>query len=189
MFPSLDVISALSKEQQRHLYKKVKELKKAFKENNKALLEKFKINDPTYGIYEVFLEDSTRTKESFRNAIDFHNCKGHIFDAKSSSFNKKESYADTFNMLTGYHNHVFIVRSKLEGVCKRLDISGQKYAERHQKNAAKFINAGDGKHEHPTQELLDEFTFREDNQYNFDHIHIALIGDLLHGRTVHSKIQ
>ncbi len=50
-----------------------------------------------------------------------------------------------------------------------------------------FINAGDGKHEHPTQELLDEFTFLEDNNFDTSMIHIALVGDLYHGRTVHSK--
>jgi aspartate carbamoyltransferase len=51
-----------------------------------------------------------------------------------------------------------------------------------------FINAGDGKHEHPTQEMLDEFTFLEQNNWDTSSIHIALVGDLLHGRTVHSKV-
>jgi aspartate carbamoyltransferase len=50
-----------------------------------------------------------------------------------------------------------------------------------------FINGGDGKHEHPTQEFLDEYTFYENQKWKRDHIHIALIGDLFHGRTVHSK--
>jgi aspartate carbamoyltransferase len=62
----------------------------------------------------VFLEDSTRTKESFRNALDFHQISAHMFDVAHSSFNKNESYADTFNMLTGYNTKLFIVRSKLE---------------------------------------------------------------------------
>ena len=50
-----------------------------------------------------------------------------------------------------------------------------------------FINAGDGRHEHPTQEFLDEFTFLEQRGWDDSHIHVALIGDLFHGRTVHSK--
>ncbi|HOV63196.1 MAG TPA: aspartate carbamoyltransferase regulatory subunit, partial [Spirochaetia bacterium] len=50
-----------------------------------------------------------------------------------------------------------------------------------------FINAGDGKHEHPTQEFLDEFSFLERTEWNTDSIHIALVGDLAHGRTIHSK--
>jgi aspartate carbamoyltransferase len=52
---------------------------------------------------------------------------------------------------------------------------------------ASFLNAGDGKHEHPTQELLDEFSFLEHNKWNTTSIHLAVIGDLFHGRTVHSK--
>ena len=46
-----------------------------------------------------------------------------------------------------------------------------------------FINGGDGAHEHPTQELYDDFTFLEELNWNYQHIHIALVGDLLHGRT------
>lgn len=186
---TLDVISAFSPAEQKHLYQKAIELKQAYTENNKEVLERFRINNPDLGVYEVFLEDSTRTKESFKNAIEFHRVKGHIFDTKSSSFNKKESYADTFNMLTGYHNQIFIVRSKLEGVCTWLKQSGKQYAQR--QNLAfepLFVNAWDGKHEHPTQEMLDQFTFLEQQQGNTSRIHIALIGDLLHGRTVHSKV-
>jgi aspartate carbamoyltransferase len=50
-----------------------------------------------------------------------------------------------------------------------------------------FINAGDGKHEHPTQEFLDEFSFLEALEWNRESIHLVLTGDLFHGRTVHSK--
>merc|ERR1712112_60398 len=61
------------------------------------------------------------------------------------------------------------------------------YAQRANIPRPCIINAGDGKHEHPTQELLDNFTFWEHNKFNYSSIHCALIGDLLHGRTVHSK--
>ncbi len=60
--------------------------------------------------------------------------------------------------------------------------------QRHGIEKPAFINGGDGRHEHPTQELLDEFTFLEQNNFDNSHIRIALIGDLLHGRTVHSKV-
>lgn len=186
---TLDVIGSLSKDEQLYLYHKTKELKAAFIAQDTDTLNKFKKKDPTTTVYEVFLEDSTRTKESFRNAISFHELAGHVFDSSSSSFNKYESYADTFNMLTGYNSSLFVVRSKHEGVCTWLDKNGKIYANRHKlPHAPLFINAGDGKHEHPTQELLDEFTFLEQNKRNTSHIHIALIGDLLHGRTVHSKV-
>ena len=185
---SLTVIEDFSIEERRYFFQKVNELKNAIISDDEVTQDKFRINDPDFGIYEVFLEDSTRTKESFRNAAKFHHAKVSELLCSSSSINKGESYADTFNMLSGYSNTIFIVRSKVEGLCKWLDDESALYTKRNNlpiKPA--FINAGDGKHEHPTQELLDEFTFLEDNDMSFDSIHVALVGDLYHGRTVHSK--
>lgn len=154
----------------------------------KATMDSFRINDKDFDTYEVFLESSTRTKEAFRNVAKFHQVKLSDLSVETSSFNKGESYSDTFNTLAGYKNSIFIVRSKIEGVCRWLEDEAQEYAQRnHLKYKPAFINAGDGKHEHPTQELLDEFTFLEDNNWTFNNIHIALVGDLYHGRTVHSK--
>lgn len=185
---SLNVIEDFSIEERRYFFRKVAELKKAIVTGDEATMDRFRIADPDFGIYEVFLEDSTRTKESFRNAAKFHHAKVSELLCSSSSINKGESYADTFNMLSGYSNTIFIVRSKVEGLTKWLSEECGEYAER---NALpyrpSFINAGDGKHEHPTQELLDEFTFLEDVDMDFSHIHLALVGDLYHGRTVHSK--
>jgi aspartate carbamoyltransferase len=186
---SLTVIDDFSIEERKYFFRKVYELKKAIIENDEKKLDEFRINDPDFGIYEVFLEDSTRTKESFRNAAKFHHAKVSELLCSSSSINKGESYADTFNMLTGYSNRIFIVRSKVEGLCKWLDDESAAYTKRNSLPVKPaFINAGDGKHEHPTQELLDEFTFLEDNNMSFDSIHVALVGDLFHGRTVHSKV-
>ncbi len=185
---SLTVIDDFSIDERRYFFRKVEELKKAIISNDTAKMDEFRINDPDFGIYEVFLEDSTRTKESFRNAAKFHHAKVSELLCSSSSINKGESYADTFNMLSGYSNLIFIVRSKVEGLCKWLDDESALYTKRNNlplKPA--FINAGDGRHEHPTQELLDEFSFLEDNNMSFDSIHVALVGDLYHGRTVHSK--
>jgi aspartate carbamoyltransferase len=184
---SLSVINDLTVDEQIFLYEQAQRLKEKWK--NKEDLSKFQIKTDT-GIYIVFLEPSTRTKESFVNAAKFHkNAKINIFESEHSSFNKKESYVDTFNMLTGYSDYsIFIIRSKLEGTCKLLDEKVSDFASRHNLPSPSFINAGDGKHEHPTQEILDEFTFLEQMNFNNDYIHIALIGDLLHGRTVHSKV-
>ncbi len=185
---SLCVIDDFSKEERLYLFKLVKELKAAVKSGDKEKIDSFRINDPDWGIYEVFLEDSTRTKESFRNAIAFHHAKSTVMNTDSSSFNKGESYADTFNTLCGYNNRIFIIRSKVEGVCSYLKEECGEFALRNDLGYKPvFINAGDGKHEHPTQELLDEYTFLEDNNWNTDELHIALVGDLYHGRTVHSK--
>lgn len=186
---SLTIIDDLSIEERKYLFEKTRCLKKAINEDDKKTLDTFRINDPDFGIYEVFLEPSTRTRESFKNAAKFHHVKLSDLSIETSSFNKGESYADTFNILAGYNNSIFIVRSKLEGVCKWLDDSAAQYAKRTGlKRKVAFINAGDGRHEHPTQELLDEFSFMEDNQWSTASLHVALVGDLYHGRTVHSKV-
>ncbi|MEA1986381.1 MAG: aspartate carbamoyltransferase, partial [Candidatus Marinimicrobia bacterium] len=172
--------------EQMYLYKKTKELKDAIIDGKDT--SKFFVDDKNIGAYLVFLESSTRTKESFLNAIKFHNVKTNIFDSAHSSFNKKESYADTFKMLTTYSKYsIFIIRSKLEGVTRWLEYSLSKLAERLNLPTPAIINGGDGKHEHPTQEILDEYTFLEQNNFDTNKIHIALIGDLNHGRTIHSK--
>ena len=118
---SLTVIEDFSIEERRYFFQKVNELKNAIISGDEVTQDKFRINDPDFGIYEVFLEDSTRTKESFRNAAKFHHAKVSELLCSSSSINKGESYADTFNMLSGYSNTIFIVRSKVEGLCKWLD--------------------------------------------------------------------
>jgi aspartate carbamoyltransferase len=185
---SLCVIDDFTIEERKYLFGEARILKQAMETQNLAVMDGFRIDDKDFGIYEVFLEDSTRTKESFRNAANFHHTKVSELNSDSSSFNKGESFADTFNTLSGYSNTIFIVRSKIEGVCRWLEDECEAYAKRNniwRKPA--FINAGDGKHEHPTQELLDEFTFMEDNDWKTDSIHLALVGDLYHGRTVHSK--
>ncbi len=185
---SLCVIDDFTKEERLYLFSKVRDLKKAAASEDKAAEDRFRINDPDFGIYEVFLEDSTRTKESFRNAANFHHAKLTEMSADSSSFNKGESYADTFNTLCGYNNRIFVIRSKVEGVCRYLSEECAAYARRNGLPfRPAFINAGDGKHEHPTQELLDEYSFLEDNDWDTSSLHIALVGDLYHGRTVHSK--
>ena len=183
---SISVVNDLSTDEQIYLYEKTGELKRTVARGKNQTA--FRISDRNIGAYLVFLEDSTRTKESFRNAVAFHGVKLNVFNAETSSFNKMESYADTFRMLCGYSEYsIFVVRTKLEGVCGWLETAMGEYAERQGFPRPAFINAGDGKHEHPTQEFLDEFSFFEQKGWKRDGIHIALIGDLYHGRTTHSK--
>lgn len=185
---SLCVAADFSIDEKKYLFEQTRLLKEAWHKNDSETLDRFRINDMDFGIYEVFLEDSTRTRESFRNAAEFHGVKLAMFNSDSSSFNKSESYLDGFMTLAGYSNRIFIVRSKLEGVCRWLQLKGEQFSQRNNLGyKPAFINAGDGKHEHPTQELLDEFTLIEDNDWRTDNLHIALVGDLFHGRTVHSK--
>ncbi len=184
---SLTVVNDLSVDEQIYLYEKTRELKEAMAKGEDP--RRFTIGDPDLGVYLIFLEDSTRTKESFRNAATFHRVKVNDFNVGSSSFNKMESISDTIKMLFGYSGRsIFVIRSRLEGTCRWLEDALGGYAARIGKPAPSFINAGDGKHEHPTQEFLDEFSFLEQQRWNRESIHIALVGDLAHGRTVHSKV-
>ncbi|MBN2737669.1 MAG: aspartate carbamoyltransferase [Spirochaetales bacterium] len=184
---TISVVKDLSLDEQIYLYSKTR----LFKDDllNGRDVSPYRIVNRNIGIYMVFLEDSTRTKESFKNAASFHDTRLTVMDTQHSSFNKMESYHDTFKMLSGYVGYsIFIVRSKVEGLCRWLEYSLSKYAERNHILRPGLINGGDGKHEHPTQEFLDEFTFFEHKNWRLDKIHIALIGDLFHSRTVHSKV-
>ena len=183
---TLAAVDDLSIDEQRYLYRKTREFKEAWTSNGD--LTPFRISDPELSVYLMFLEDSTRTKESFRNAVKFHDINLNVFDASSSSFKKSESLVDTVKMLFGYgRRSIFVMRTKMEGVCRALDEQLGEYADRIGRERPVFINAGDGRHEHPTQEFLDEFTFLEQRGWDESHIHVALIGDLQYGRTVHSK--
>lgn len=183
---SITVVNDLSVDEQRYLYRKARELKSELLAGGKA--EQFRINDQDFSTYLIFLENSTRTRESFRNAAEFHGSRVNLFDTATSSFAKNESITDTIKMLVGYApESLYVIRSKQEGVCRWLAESLGPWADRNGYPRPSFINAGDGKHEHPTQEFLDEFSFLEQLGWNEDSIHLALIGDLYHGRTVHSK--
>ena len=108
---SLAVVDDFSVDEQRYLYEQTREFKKRWL--NREDVEKFRIRNPEISVYCMFLEDSTRTKESFRNAVNFHEIKLNMFDAASSSFNKSESLMDTVKMLIGYNRQsIFILRSK-----------------------------------------------------------------------------
>jgi len=182
-------IDDLNPDERLYLFEQTRRLKRAVRDRDESVMDEFRIGNPDFGLYEVFLEDSTRTRESFKNAAGFHRIKSLELNCDSSSFNKSESYADTFANLIGYNNQVFVVRSRLEGVCRHLADSTAAYIARQGfPKWVSFINAGDGRHEHPTQELLDEFTFLEDLDWRPEAIHLAMVGDLYHGRTVHSKV-
>ena len=184
---SLTVVRDLSVDEQRYLYTKTRQFKQAWLSGRDV--SEFRITDPELNIYLLFMENSTRTKESFRNAALFHHANVNIFDPSTSSFQKSEGILDTVKMLFGYNRRsIFVMRTRMEGVCQALKEEMTTYAKRTQRQTPTFINAGDGRHEHPTQEFLDEFTFIEHKKGDWSHIHIALIGDLRHGRTIHSKV-
>uniref|UniRef100_A0A7S4RF44 Aspartate carbamoyltransferase n=1 Tax=Alexandrium monilatum TaxID=311494 RepID=A0A7S4RF44_9DINO len=185
---TLAIVNDLTLDEQWYLYQKVRELKEAVRSGGD--LDRFRLRNPEFAVYTIFMEDSTRTKESFRNAVEFHGMKVNVFDAKTSSFQKNETITDTIKMLCGYSigQSIFVIRSKIEGVCRWLEEAIGEYTRSRGYPPASFINAGDGRHEHPSQELLDEFSFLEHKGWDRESIHLALLGDLFHGRTVHSKV-
>ncbi len=185
---SICLVNSLTVDEQRYLYRKAREFKTELAGGGSA--DRFRIADLDYSAYLIFLENSTRTRESFRNAAKFHRVRTNMFDSATSSFAKNESITDTIKMLIGYApESCFVIRSKLEGVCTWLDHHLGPWAVENGHERPVFFNAGDGRHEHPTQEFLDEFSFLEHLHWKDDVIHLALIGDLLHGRTVHSKAE
>lgn len=177
--------SDFSQDERFYLFEKTRQLKKAFLQ--KGNVDEFKLSTEL-GVYLCFFEPSTRTKESFKNAASFMDARVNNLDIESSSVTKRESYFNTIKTLAGYNNKIFIVRSKVEGLCTWLEEATTEFAKNHGLDKPCFVNGGDGKHEHPTQEELDQFTFLEQLNWDNSKIHIALIGDLFHGRTVHSKV-
>jgi len=182
------IVNDLTLSEQWYLYHKTRELKESIRQGTS--LDRFRLRNAESAVYTIFMEDSTRTKESFRNAAEFHGMKVNVFDAKTSSFQKNETITDTIKMLCGYSTgqSLFVIRSKVEGVCRWLEESIGEYCRTRGYPRASFINAGDGRHEHPSQEFLDEFSFLEQKGWDTSSIHLVLLGDLFHGRTVHSKV-
>lgn len=122
-----------------------------------------------------FFEPSTRTRLSFESAM--HRLGGKVIGFSSSaqtSTSKGESLYDSMKMLEGYAD-VVVLRHPLEGSAK----------EAADAINIPVINAGDGANQHPTQTFLDLFSIKE-SQGTLDNLHIALVGDLKYGRTVHS---
>jgi len=182
------IVNDLGVEEQWYLYQKARDLRAAVASDGD--LSSFRLSNSEMAVYSIFMEDSTRTKESFRNAAMFHDMKVNMFDGQNSSLSKGETITDTIKMLTGYSTKqsIFVIRSKIEGVCTWLEGAISKHAQDMGVPRPSFVNAGDGRHEHPSQELLDEFSFLEQLNWDRSHIHLALLGDLFHGRTVHSKV-
>jgi aspartate carbamoyltransferase catalytic subunit len=128
-----------------------------------------------YVLAAIFYEPSTRTSSSFLTAMQ--RLGGGIIpitEVKASSVAKGETLSDTIRTLDQYAD-VIVIRHPQPG-------SAQVAAE---SAASPVINAGDGAGEHPTQALLDAFTIREELG-RIDGLKVALLGDLKHGRTVHS---
>jgi aspartate carbamoyltransferase catalytic subunit len=128
-------------------------------------------------VFNLFFEDSTRTRTSFEVAAKRLGADLINVAVKDSSINKGETLLDTMTTINSMNPDVLIVRHPEEGVSKRISNNVD----------ACVINAGDGSHEHPTQALLDALTIM--NRFNnFSKLQIAICGDILHSRVARSNI-
>lgn len=125
-----------------------------------------------------FFEPSTRTRLSFETAMSKLGGKVVGFaDGGVTSAKKKESLYDSMKII-GQYVDVIAMRHPIEGSARRASEATEK----------SVINGGDGANQHPTQTLLDLFTIMS-CQGTLEGLHIAMVGDLKYGRTVHSLAQ
>ena len=128
-------------------------------------------------IFNLFFEDSTRTRTSFEVAAKRLGADLINVAVKDSSINKGETLLDTMTTINSMNPDVLIIRHPDEGISKKISMNVD----------ACVINAGDGSHEHPTQALLDALTIK--NRFkNFNKLLIAICGDILHSRVARSNI-
>lgn len=164
---SLISINDYSKEE----YIKVLDIAEDFEKNpRQKILE-------NHVIATLFFEPSTRTRLSFESAISQLGGKIIGFtDASSSSVSKGETLMDTIKTVANYSD-LIVMRHHLDGSVRwASEVAG-----------IPIINAGDGANQHPTQCLLDMYSIRK-TQGTLENIHIAFVGDLKYGRTVHSLV-
>jgi aspartate carbamoyltransferase catalytic subunit len=127
----------------------------------------------------MFFEPSTRTRVSFGSA--FNMLGGEVRETtgfENSAIAKGESLYDTARVLSGYSD-VIVMRHPTVG----------SVAEFAAASRVPVINGGDGSNEHPSQALLDLYTIKSElagRDRGIDQLRIAMVGDLRHGRTVHS---
>jgi len=144
---------------------------------NKQKIKKYKILEGRT-IFNLFFEDSTRTRTSFEVAAKRLGADLINVAVKDSSINKGETLLDTMTTINSMNPDILIVRHPAEGISEKIS----KLVD------SSVINAGDGSHEHPTQALLDALTISNRFKY-FSKLKIAICGDILHSRVARSNIE
>ncbi len=130
-------------------------------------------------IFNIFFENSTRTRTTFEIAAKRLSADVVSLDVARSSTNKGETILDTIANLTAMHADMFVVRHSESGAPYLI--------AQHAAPHVHVVNAGDGRHEHPTQGLLDVFTIRRYKK-DFTRLTVAIVGDVLHSRVARSQI-
>jgi len=143
---------------------------------NKKSIKKTKILQGRT-VFNLFFEDSTRTRTSFEVAAKRLGADLINVALKDSSINKGETLLDTMTTINSMNPDVLIVRHPEEGISEKIS----KIVK------CCVINAGDGSHEHPTQALLDALTIKK-KFGSFKNLKIAICGDIIHSRVARSNI-
>ena len=128
-------------------------------------------------VFNLFFENSTRTRTSFSLAAKRLSADTQDFTASSSSLSKGETFIDTAKNIEAMGADVMVVRHPTPGAPHLLS----------QHVRASIINAGDGAHEHPTQGLLDLMTIRK-AKGSIKGLTVGLLGDIAHSRVARSNI-
>jgi aspartate carbamoyltransferase catalytic subunit len=129
-------------------------------------------------IVNLFWEVSTRTSTSFDLAAKRLSADTVALKASGSAVEKGETLKDTAITLSAYGPDIIVMRHPSAGACQVLSRNTE----------ASVINAGDGKHQHPTQCLLDLFAVRQTFGRDMDGLKVAIVGDILHSRVARSDI-
>lgn len=129
-------------------------------------------------IVNLFWEASTRTSSSFDLAAKRLSADTIALKASGSAVEKGETLKDTAITLSAYGPDIIVMRHPSAGACQVLSRNTE----------ASVINAGDGKHQHPTQCLLDLFAMRQTFGRDLDGMKVAIVGDILHSRVARSDI-
>ncbi len=130
-------------------------------------------------IFNLFFEPSTRTRTTFEIAAKRLSADVINLNVSASSASKGETLLDTVDNLTAMQADMFVVRHGQSGAAHLI--------ARHVAPHIHVVNAGDGRHAHPTQALLDMFTIRHFKQ-EFHNLRVAIVGDVLHSRVARSQI-
>lgn len=130
-------------------------------------------------VFNLFFENSTRTRTTFEIAAKRLSADVINLDVTRSSTAKGETLLDTVDNLVAMHADMFVVRHSESGAPYLI--------AQHAAPHVHVVNAGDGRHEHPTQGLLDMFTIRKYKK-DFTRLTVAIVGDILHSRVARSQI-
>lgn len=130
-------------------------------------------------VCNLFFENSTRTRTTFEIAAKRLSADVISLNVSTSSQSKGETILDTVDNLIAMHADMFVVRHAQSGAAHLI--------AKHVPSHIHVVNAGDGRHSHPTQGLLDVFTIRK-YKPDLHNLRIAIVGDILHSRVARSEI-